>query len=157
MEANVTFVNVYIMNTMRIEGNGHHELVTFSLRMPVHSLSFNEITTLRIDRMNFGYSFKENTSLHQYFPLTWHWGNGPSGCFTFQPSSGGMQINPDRIHTAVIMTAARAGVRCFRYSIAFVMLQYRSKEIRHRFIIEAVLKSTSIAEWISHHQLPNTQ
>lgn len=70
MEANVTFVNVYIMNTMRIEGNGHHELVTFSLRMPVHSLSFNEITTLRIDRMNFGYSFKENTSLHQYFPLT---------------------------------------------------------------------------------------
>lgn len=62
-----------------------------------------------------------------------------------------MHINADMIHTDAIMNAARAGVRVFKYSTAFVMLQYLSNDIKHKFIIDAVHKSTSIAEWTSHH------
>ncbi|GAB0090962.1 hypothetical protein DMENIID0001_057490 [Sergentomyia squamirostris] len=57
--------------------------------------------------------------------LTWHWGRVlPAGRFAFQPSNGGMHMTPDMIHTDAIMTAALAGVRVFKYSTAFVMLQY---------------------------------
>lgn len=68
-----------------------------------------------------------------------------------------MQIKPDIIHTAVIITAALQGVRDFKYSTAFVMLQYLSSDIKHKFIIEAVHNNTSIAEWTSHHHVPNIQ
>lgn len=91
------------------------------------------------------------------FQLTLHCGNGPSGRSTFHPNNGGMQIKPDIIHTAVIITAARQGVRDFKYSTAFVMLQYRSSDIKHKFIIEAVHNSTSMAECTSHHHVPNIQ
>lgn len=37
------------------------------------------------------------------------------------------------------------------------MLQYLSNEIRHKFIMEAVLKRTSMAECTSHHHAPNSQ
>lgn len=37
------------------------------------------------------------------------------------------------------------------------MLQYRSSDMRHRFIIDAVHNNTSIAECISHHQNPKIQ
>lgn len=55
------------------------------------------------------------------------------------------------------MNIARPGVRVLRYSTACVMLQYRSRDIKHKFIIDAVHRRTSAAEWMSHHQLPNTQ
>lgn len=88
---------------------------------------------------------------HNIKHLTWHFGYCSSGVrATFQPSSGGMQIRADSNQTAPIMMIALTGVRFFRYSTACVMLQYRSNEIRHKFIMEAVLSKTSIAEWTSH-------
>lgn len=62
-----------------------------------------------------------------------------------------MHISADMIHTDAIINAARAGVRVFKYSTAFVMLQYLSNDIKHRFIIDAVHNRTSMALCTSHH------
>lgn len=79
--------------------------------------------------------------------LTSHCGSDSSDRFTPQPSNGGIHISADIIQTAAIITNARAGVRVFKYSTAFVILQYRSSDIKHKFIIEAVDKSTSMAKY----------
>lgn len=83
--------------------------------------------------------------MKRFDQLTSHCGSESSERFTPHPSSGGIQINADIIHTAAIITNARAGVRVFKYSTALVMLQYRSSDIKHKFIIDAVDKSTSMA------------
>lgn len=80
--------------------------------------------------------------------LTSHCGSDSSDRFTPHPNNGGIQISADIIQTAAIITNARAGVRVFKYSTALVMLQYRSSDIKHKFIIEAVDKSTSMANGI---------
>lgn len=77
--------------------------------------------------------------------LTSHCGSDSSDRFTPHPNNGGIHMSADIIQTAAIITNARAGVRVFKYSTAFVILQYRSSDIKHKFIIEAVDKSTSMA------------
>lgn len=87
--------------------------------------------------------------MKRFVQLTSHCGSESSERFTPQPSNGGIQINADIIQTAAIITNARVGVRVFKYSTALVMLQYRSSDIKHKFIIDAVDKSTSIADDIN--------
>jgi len=68
----------------------------------------------------------------------------------FQPSSGGMEINPDNVQTVMIIMNTLVGVLWFRYATEFVIDQYRSKLMTHKFKMEAVHKKTSQAPWISH-------
>ena len=66
-------------------------------------------------------------------------------------------MSPERAHTVKIMIMTLAGVLLVRYSMALVMDQYRSSEMRQMFMMEAVHVITSIAEWMLHHMLPNIQ
>lgn len=106
---------------------------------------------LNIPRLEYGQACARNSKCIMLI-VTWHFGyrSMSVGLGTFQPSNGGMEISADNTHTAPIITMARTGVRFFKYSTACVMLQYRSRDIRHKFNIEAVLNRTSRAECISH-------
>lgn len=57
--------------------------------------------------------------------------------------------------TSTMQPIMRRGVRLTPYSSGFVIAQYRSTEMAHRFKIEAVQESTSNDTQMSQNTVPN--
>ena len=74
----------------------------------------------------------------------------------FQPNNGGMLMTPDRIQTAAIMAAMRAGVLFMAYSNGRLMTKYLSTLIAQRLRMDAVQSRTSSDVQTSQTVCPST-
>lgn len=127
------------------EKHDHHQRCDAIASFYLNLFRFGSVRSYFVISLSVGTFFGKNDKTNK---LTSHCGSESSVRFTPHPSNGGIHISADIIQTAAIITNARAGVRVFRYSTAFVILQYRSNDIKHKFIIEAVDKSTSMAAYM---------
>lgn len=73
----------------------------------------------------------------------------------FSPTSGGKQMTKLSTHSAAIKSLARECDIILGYVIGRVTATYRSREIAHRFKIDAVHIQTSSASHILHQTCPN--
>ena len=71
----------------------------------------------------------------------------PSGRRNGKCPSNGIETKALKNHTKHIIMVTVISERKFKYSKAFVMLKYRSTEIRVMFKMDAVHNNTSVAEW----------
>uniref|UniRef100_A0A182LZ93 Uncharacterized protein n=1 Tax=Anopheles culicifacies TaxID=139723 RepID=A0A182LZ93_9DIPT len=78
----------------------------------------------------------------------------PIVCLLPSISNGGSEIQAAANHTNATHSIIRRGVRLTPYSSGFVIAQYRSTEMAHRFRMEAVHDSTSNDTQISQNTRP---